>query len=177
MAYSFGCQASESRLWGVVFICNAAKFVLWTVLTYTGRIFLPVAQEAYWGLGRFIGEVSRSLTTTHTTLHSTPVNDWSARCRDFYLKTYNTQKRHTSMPLAGFEPAVPASERPQAYALGYGYNGARTDTTQQTNICLGIHRRHVWLHLIRHACPYVLSIATTFNPMRTTAGIWPDWRL
>ena len=38
---------------------------------------------------------------------------------------------------------------------GYGHIGARIDTTQQTNICLGIHRRHVWLHLIRHACPYL----------------------
>jgi len=40
-------------------------------------------------------------------------------------------------------------------SLGNGYIGARTDTTQQTNICLGIHRRHVWLQLIRHACPYL----------------------
>jgi hypothetical protein len=37
--------------------------------------------------------------------------------------------------------------------LGYGYIGAETDTTLQTNICLGIHRGHVWPHLIRHVCP------------------------
>jgi hypothetical protein len=45
------------------------------------------------------------------------------------------------MPTAGYEPAIPAIERQQTYALGRGYIGARTDTTQQTNICLGIHRQ------------------------------------
>jgi hypothetical protein len=28
----------------------------------------------------------------------------------------------------GFEPTISAGERPQTYALGYGYNGARNDT-------------------------------------------------
>jgi len=37
--------------------------------------------------------------------------------------------------------------------LGYGYIGARADRTQQTDICLCTHCRHVWLHLIRHVCP------------------------
>jgi len=32
----------------------------------------------------------------------------------------------------GFEPIVSAGERPQTYTLGYGYIGARTDTTQQS---------------------------------------------
>jgi len=37
------------------------------------------------------------------------------------------------MALAEFEPALPASELPaQTHALGYGYIGARTDTTQQS---------------------------------------------
>ena len=45
------------------------------------------------------------------------------------------------MPTAGSEPAIPAIERQQTYALGRGYNGDRTDTTQQTNIYLGIHRQ------------------------------------
>jgi len=31
--------------------------------------------------------------------------------------------------------------------LGYGYIGARTDRTQQTNIYLGIHCRNAWQHL------------------------------
>jgi hypothetical protein len=33
------------------------------------------------------------------------------------LTIHNTQKRQTSVPLAGFEPAIPASERPQTVAV------------------------------------------------------------
>jgi hypothetical protein len=36
------------------------------------------------------------------------------------------------MPPVGFEPTISAGERPQTYALGYGYIGARTDKTQQS---------------------------------------------
>jgi len=34
-----------------------------------------------------------------------------------YLTTHNNHKRHTSMPPAGFEPAIPAIEQPQTHAL------------------------------------------------------------
>jgi hypothetical protein len=57
--------------------------------------------------------------------------------------------------------------------LGYGYIGARTDTTQQTNICLDIHCRNVWLHFNRQ--PFCL-LQRHSNPMRTAASIWPDCR-
>jgi len=40
------------------------------------------------------------------------------------------------MPSTEFDPEPPATKRLHTYALGYGYIGARTDTTQQTNICL-----------------------------------------
>jgi hypothetical protein len=32
------------------------------------------------------------------TLSRTPLNKWSAQCRNFYLTTHNTHKRQTSMP-------------------------------------------------------------------------------
>jgi len=51
----------------------------------------------------------------HTTLDRTILDGWSARCSYFNLTTYNT--RDIYMPLAGFEPTIPASERPQAHAL------------------------------------------------------------
>ena len=38
------------------------------------------------------------------------------------------------MPPVGFEPTISAGERPQTYALGYDYIGARTDTTQQSGL-------------------------------------------
>jgi hypothetical protein len=54
------------------------------------------------------------------------MDEWSVRRRDIYLTTYNTHKIETAMPPAGFEPAVPASERPQTHhldraATGIGY--------------------------------------------------------
>ena len=36
---------------------------------------------------------------------------------DLYLTTLITHNRQTSMTPAGFEPTMPASERPQSYAL------------------------------------------------------------
>ena len=52
-------------------------------------------------------------TLRHTTLGRTPLDEWSALRRDLYLTTHNTHNRQTSIPPAGFEPAIPASERPQ----------------------------------------------------------------
>ena len=53
----------------------------------------------------------------HTAVGRTPLDEGSARRRDLYLITHNTHKRHTSMSPAGFEPAIPASDRPQTLAL------------------------------------------------------------
>jgi hypothetical protein len=64
-----------------------------------------------------------TITLRHTTLGRTPLDEWSARRRDLYLTTHNTQKRQTSMPPAGFEPAIPASERPQTHALDSAVTG------------------------------------------------------
>jgi hypothetical protein len=60
----------------------------------------------------------RGFMISHTTVGTTPLDEWSARRRDLYLITRNTNKRQTSMAPAGFEPAIPASERPQTQALG-----------------------------------------------------------
>jgi hypothetical protein len=43
--------------------------------------------------------------------------EWSVRCRDVYLTTHNSHNRQTSMSPVGFEPTIPAGERPQTYAL------------------------------------------------------------
>jgi hypothetical protein len=53
-----------------------------------------------------------TITLRHATVWRTPLDEWSDRRRDLYLITYNTHKRQSSMPPAGFEPAIPASERP-----------------------------------------------------------------
>jgi len=55
--------------------------------------------------------------TGHTTVGRTPLDEWSARRNVLYLTTHDTHNRQTSMLPAGFEPAIPASERPQTHAL------------------------------------------------------------
>jgi len=50
-------------------------------------------------------------------LGRTTLGEGSARRRDLSVTTHNTHTRQISTPLAGFEPAIPASERPQTYAL------------------------------------------------------------
>ena len=56
-------------------------------------------------------------TRIHNTLGRTPLDEGSARRRDLYLTTHNTQNRQTSRLPAGFEPAIPASRWPQTHAL------------------------------------------------------------
>jgi len=57
------------------------------------------------------------ITDRHTTLGKTSLDEGSARRRDLYLKTHNIHKRQTSIPTAGFEPAIPVSEKPQTFSL------------------------------------------------------------
>ena len=57
-----------------------------------------------------------TLNDTHA-IGRTSLDEGSARRRDLYLITHNTHKRQTSMPPAGFETAIPASERPQTQVL------------------------------------------------------------
>jgi hypothetical protein len=71
------------------------------------------------------------ITLRHTTLGRTPLDEVSALRRDFYLITRNTHKRQTAMPPAIFEPAIPASIRPQTNALDRAAAG----------ICLKSHIR------------------------------------
>jgi hypothetical protein len=61
--------------------------------------------------------ISCDHTQAHTTVSRTPLDEGSACRRDLYLTTHNKHKRHKSMPPVGFEPTIPASPRPQTYAL------------------------------------------------------------
>ena len=59
---------------------------------------------------------SRTRLLDHTQRRATvgriPLNEWSVRHRDLYLKTHNTHNRQISMPRVGFEPTIAAGERP-----------------------------------------------------------------
>ena len=56
-------------------------------------------------------------TQRRTTVGRTPMDERSARRRDLYLTTHDTHNRQISMPPVGFEPKIPADERPQAARL------------------------------------------------------------
>jgi len=78
-----------------------------------------------------------TITLRHTTLGRISLDEWSARRRNLYLKTYNNHKRRTSMPAVGFEPKNPASERPQTYAFDCAVTGVGLAdiTTYNTSFC------------------------------------------
>ena len=79
--------------------------------------FLFGATPPRWGGGRFLDHTQRRITVGRT-----PLDEWSARRRD-YLTTHNTHNRQTSMPPMGFEPTILAGERPQTHALDRGGTG------------------------------------------------------
>jgi len=62
-----------------------------------------------------------TMTLRHTTFGRTRLDERSARRRDVYFTTHNTHTRQTSVLPTGFEPAVPASERPKIHALSRGH--------------------------------------------------------
>ena len=69
------------------------------------------------------GSNPQSQQAWQTTFAITPLDEWSARCRDLYLTTHNIHKKQISMPSAGFEPTIPASERPQTGTLDHAATG------------------------------------------------------
>ena len=96
-------------------------------------------------LNRFRAMVSPNVASTitligHTTLGGTPLDEWLSRRTDLYLTRHNTQKRKTSTLLAGFETAIPVSERPQTYDLDIAATGigpfAFANMTPQMFNCL-----------------------------------------
>jgi len=58
-----------------------------------------------------------TITLRHTTFGRTSLDEWSSRRTDLYLTTQIILKKQTSMPPAGFEPAISAVERTQTHAL------------------------------------------------------------
>jgi len=67
--------------------------------------------------------------TRHTTFGSTPVDEWPPWRRDLYLTTHGTHKKQISLPSAGFEAAVPASEGPETRASDRAATGTGTIET------------------------------------------------
>ena len=73
-------------------------------------------------LTRFLDHTQRRITVGRT-----PLDEWSARRRDFYLATHNTRNRQTPMPPVRFEPTISAGDWPPTYALDRAATGTGFD--------------------------------------------------
>jgi hypothetical protein len=82
-----------------------------------------MAQQSPVGRDLLIVENSWSHSDTPT-LGGTPLDEWSARRRNLYLTTHNTNNRLTSMLPVEFEVTISAGERPQTHVS----DGAATGT-------------------------------------------------
>ena len=77
-------------------------------------------------------------TQRHNALSRIPLDRRSARRRDLYLTTHSTHNRHTTMAPVGFEPTIPAGERPQIHALDGAATGTGNNSTlEHKDSCLG----------------------------------------
>jgi hypothetical protein len=104
----------------------------------------------------------RGFTITHfrhTTLGRTPLDVWSARRRDLYLTTHNTHNRQASMPPAGFEPTISASEQPQTHAL----NRAATEIGQILSALVKFSSRQFFHFLISYVLLFVQMVCHPFR--------------
>ena len=78
--------------------------------------FFPVAQQPNAGGGRLVFLRYLDHTHWHITVNRIPSDEGSAHRRDLFLTTHNTHKRKRTMPPAGLEPAIPASDWSQTLA-------------------------------------------------------------
>ena len=76
-------------------------------------------------------EVSRSHTERHNTVNRTSLDERSARGSYLWLTKHNTHKRQASNTPAGFEPSIPANERPQTLALHRSATGIDWNATDK----------------------------------------------
>jgi len=86
-----------------------------------------------------------SMAHTHThTITMTPLDEGSAHRLDLHQTTHNNHNKKTSISMAGFEPTIPGSDRPQTHALNCGATGIVRFITS----CVGCFS--IWLQ------PYLL---------------------
>ena len=90
-------------------------------------------------------------TQRRTIVGRTPLDEWSASCRDLYLRAHN---RQTFMSQVGFEPTISAGERQQNLALdraAAGTDSAVTSGHSYVNIFYDSHHKC-------HLFPFTKSI-------------------
>ena len=144
--------------------------ILLTLLSFSTYLFLSLN----------VREEGSCCTLSHSktdTSIRTPLDEGSARRRDLYLTTHNTNNRQTSVPPAGFEPAITASERPQTQALYRAATGIGTlnPTSYKPSIILQIQSVNANLP----PCPIKLS-SNQFHVLytckiTTATGLQPNF--
>jgi hypothetical protein len=83
----------------------------------TPHIISSVTLQAKSGLDRLVSKFLRHWAYTHTHTHTHTHTTGRTRRRGRCLNNKHKQKRRTSMPSAGFEPAIQVIKRLQTYAL------------------------------------------------------------
>ena len=80
-----------------------------------------MAQQPLEDQGLFIIEASRSHPVRHTTLGSTPLDEWSARRRDLYLTTQHSQETYIHAPggIRNHNPSKRAATDPRHRSRGH----------------------------------------------------------
>jgi hypothetical protein len=106
---------------------------------------------------RFLDHTKRRITVGRT-----PLDEWSARRRDLYLTTHNTHTRQPFMLPAGFEPTIPASERPQTYALDRAATGIGCPSSYfyKNTTCLNVSLLRI-CHVSSVSCKILYRWVTT----------------
>jgi len=103
---------------------SETEYVVCRLLTFFIYCFVCDAIATQWARAssfmRFLDHRRR-----RTTVGRTPLDEWSARCRDLWHHTTLT----TDMPPVGFEPTISAGERPQTYALDRAATGSGNFST------------------------------------------------
>ena len=113
-------------------------------------------------------------TQGHTTVGRTPLDKWSARRRDLYLTTHNTHNRQTSMPPAGFEPAIPAGDRPQTHALDRSATGIGNATPSSGILYLRIVGKSFTCDQVVRSRVFT-SIKTQSSQLQNNTSYNVDW--
>jgi hypothetical protein len=84
----------------------------WWTHNYTHLFVCFLCDSAQWAMASSFTSLLDH-TQRRTTVGRTPLDEWSARCRDLYITTYNTHNRQTSMLSAGERPQLtPDTARP-----------------------------------------------------------------
>jgi hypothetical protein len=123
-------------------------FFIWNTQSKIHAFFFPIGATAPSGPGppRYRGF---TITLRHTTLGRTPLDEWSAPLGDLCVTTHNIHDRHPCPP-PRFEPAIPASERPQTHALDRAATWIGTHNNYSIN--------NILYYIILHYILYIILI-------------------